>query len=103
MGKSSSILCELQEFILFQMSTILFYNPHRRDRFAQFSIDALPNQASVLHFFCRPIFTISGQWLASNGSVVDSRVPNLVIIWKQLTIIDFLPVPPNLQQNIPGH
>ncbi|GFS62778.1 hypothetical protein TNCV_3202061 [Trichonephila clavipes] len=30
------------------------------------------------HFFCWPILTISGQSLASNGPIVDSRYLNLV-------------------------
>ncbi|GFS72750.1 hypothetical protein TNCV_1421321 [Trichonephila clavipes] len=32
----------------------------------------------IPHFFCWPILAFSSQLLASNGSVVESRDPNLV-------------------------
>ncbi|GFY12504.1 hypothetical protein TNCV_1799261 [Trichonephila clavipes] len=50
------------------------------------------------HFTCWPILALSGQSLASNGPIVDSRDLNLGFgHTEQLIINDFLPVPPNTQ------
>ncbi|GFX98705.1 hypothetical protein TNCV_1502831 [Trichonephila clavipes] len=37
------------------------------------------------YLFCCPIFAVSGQSLASNGPVVDSRDPNLVFGYTEAT------------------
>ncbi|GFX12123.1 hypothetical protein TNCV_2999061 [Trichonephila clavipes] len=48
------------------------------------------------HLSYCPFLAVSGQSLASNGLIVDSRDMNLVFsIRKQLIINDSFPVPPN--------
>ncbi|GFW26667.1 hypothetical protein TNCV_2850571 [Trichonephila clavipes] len=55
------------------------------------------------HLFCWQILVISGESLASNGPIVDSRDLNLVFGHTAATHNKlFLSVPPNTQHNLPG-